>query len=318
MNKHDFTILINSRGNPEGLITTCMYMAHTAKHIDKIKFCLRADIDDPDTIVAATKLSQYMDVSLTYGNRPKSMGLEHNHMASINPANYAYLVMNDTLFPCPVIKSAPTPDHPTAEIAMGFWDEYVRMVVDDNAKADMSIFCWHLSDGKTGDYPIISKKWYDASGRIFPEYFPFWFDDQWLMSVHCMVHGTTFCRIESMLIHAPKRFVQRMRNNMVWVEFYQAKEHERIAEASKIREALGLDPEVPQTFIDLVRGYETRFHAEFHDKEQRLGDKREPDASYLVSLNNAIEYIGQRKTANEPTWYAGFEEQKPVQLEGAA
>lgn len=308
-----FNVLINSRSHPEGLITTCMYLAHTAQDITNIKFSIRADLDDVDTIVAAQRLSNYMNVSLSYGPRPRSMGAEHNHMAKNTPADVAYLVMNDTLFPCSIVKSAPSPEHPTAEVSMGWWDTFLEKVIEEHVDREMSIFCWHLTAGKTGDYPIITKKWYDAAGFIFPEYFPFWFDDQWLMALHCMVHKSTFARIEPLLVHAPKSFVQRMRNNMVWVEFYQSMEAERIAQASKIRAAMGMDPIVPQDNIDIVRGYEARFHSEFAEKETRLGDKREPDSSYLAALEFAINTIEQKKANNEPTFYEGFKEQEPVQ-----
>ena len=103
---------------------------------------------------------------------------------------------------------------------------------------------------------------------------------------------------------------------MVWVELYQSLEHERIAEASKIRANLGMDPTVSENFINLVRGYETRFHLEFHEKEQRLGDQRPPDPSYLASLENAISILERKKANGEPTWYKGFEEQQSVQLKG--
>ena len=313
---YKFNVLINSRGHAEGLITTCMYLANTANEPTNIKFSIRADIDDPDTIVAVQRLSNYMDVSLTYGPRPMSMGAEHNRMAVNNPASVAYLVLNDSVYPCPIIKKEKTEDAPTSEVAMAAWDVTMEEILANFVDNRTSIFCWHLTQGKTGDYPIIPKRWYDAAGRIFPEYYPFWFDDQWLMAVHCMVHGTTFSRIESLMVHAPKTFVQRMRDNMTWVEHFQSLEHERITEAMKIREAFGMDAEIPEKFLSDIRGYETRFHKEFAEKEERLGDKREPDSSYLAALDAAQRTIAAKKEANEPTWYEGFEVE-PQKLEAA-
>ena len=318
MKEYKFNVLINSRGHPEGLITTCMYLANTANELHNVKFSIRADIDDLDTILAVQRLMNYMDISLTYGPRPMSMGAEHNRMAANNPASVAYLIMNDSIFPCPILKSEKTDENPTAEVSMAAWDVTMEEILERFVDNRTSIFCWHLPQGRTGDYPIIPKRWYDAAGQIFPEYYPFWFDDQWLMAVHCMVHGTTFSRIESLMVHAPKKFVQRMRDNMVWCEHFQSLEHERVEQAMKIREAFGMDPEIPEQFLGDVRGYEMRFHKQFGEKEKHLGDKRGPDPSYLAALDAAKRTIAAKRAANEPTWYEGFEEQEPVQLERAA
>ena len=290
-----FTVLINTRSHPEGLITTVMNLLNTARDPKEITFAIRVDNDDAESILACQKLSSYGNVSTFIGNRPGSMGREHNEMARKCPAD-VYLIMNDSVYTCPVTM-IPDKDSPTGLIPeMIFWDQYIKVAMEDHKFEPC--MCWHLAVAKSADYPIIPHKWFEATGRIFPEYFPWWFDDQWLLSVHQMVYGKSVIRLDALMIHAPKTGVQRMRDSEIWIELYRATVGERIAEAEKVQAAYGMPVGVDPKVLKKIDYYERIHHKSFKKKEKVFGDKRPPDPSYLAAKEQALTVIEHYKKQN--------------------
>lgn len=261
--------LINSRGNPERLAGVCLAFADQAARPDLVTFCIRADVDDTETIYMAGRLAKLAAVNLTIGNRPQALGSEINAMAAAVPAD-VYHVINDDTWPM-----------------TRYWDAAVAQHHKENP-AFMS--CWMLAGPTAPDYPIVSREWYEAQGgRIFTDYFPFWFDDRWLGDVAVMVTGKLIHPLPIYLC-ANKKRTQRMRDFAFWADFYLSLHHERVVQAQKIADRLGLGLDVQKDHSEWVQ--KTReWHDDLKTNEaeivKRNADSGEPDPAYLAAKSYA-------------------------------
>ena len=91
-------VLITSRGNPDKLIATCMALHGMACRPDLLRFAIRCDVDDFDTIAAVGRLGKHMNVHYRIGSRPRSLGAELNALVSEVDAGF-YHVINDDVLP---------------------------------------------------------------------------------------------------------------------------------------------------------------------------------------------------------------------------
>lgn len=255
-----------------------------------IRFAIRADEDDQETQEAARKIGKHGYVHLFTGNRPKSLGQEHNRMIrEMEPCAF-YHVLNDDV--CIL-----TPNWETGPIR--FKDQY----------GPHRPMCWNLIDSGSPDYPIVTREWIEAAGGLFPEYFPFWFDDMTLACVSCLVTGDRVARINIDLT-ARKTRTQRMRDIHFWYSFYRYLEPERIAWAQSIADKLDLKTlyfrkgrvkrrplnilaDRAQMIFD-IRGWEDEHAKKFDGIEANIGDPTAPDESYLQAKAYAEQRMNRK------------------------
>lgn len=262
--------LIASRGNPERLIATCMSLYRLAQKPRLLEFCIRADLDDTDTHTAALRLEKHMPVDVFLGPRPMSLGAEIEMMVKRADAGF-YHVLNDDVLPLTCNWDAPQ--------------------FEMRKRHPAFVSCWVLPEvmAATGrmspDYPVVTREWIDAAGRLFTPYFPYWFDDRWLADVWMLATGKTIVPL-AINMSARKRRTQRMRDLDFWFSFYQWLEDERVAQAQRAADALGFKVDVRRDRAGLISFLRTR-----HDEDRksilethrRLFDPGEPDVAYLAA-----------------------------------
>lgn len=260
-------MLVTSRGNPEWLLMMCLAFIRTAKSPDLIRFCIRVDTDDLETIAILPHIAKHMRFNYIIDFRPTSLGACVNKLAAGFPEADYYCVLNDDVLPM-----------------TENWDEKIRETLDDG---DVSVWA-HSNGQESADYPILTKKWVAAQGgKIFTAYFPFWFDDRWLNDVVVIGAPERLKRVPIQLL-ARKAKTQRMRDLKFWFDYYVALEPERLDQAQAVCDALGTGVNVR---TDPIRVAYTRKLRETHTQDSLLvpishassHDAREPGDAYRIA-----------------------------------
>ena len=102
-------------------------------------------------------------------------------------------------------------------------------------------FCWtEMNDPENATFLVVSKKWYDITGRYTTERFPFWFADTWLGEVYRLAFGMPISAIEQLGMGGKRGETQGMRDVAFWFRYFAATRCERIEEAQKVADAYGL------------------------------------------------------------------------------
>lgn len=212
------TVMIPSRRRPYHLEVVLMALHESASRMHEITYVVGADSDDPATISQAHLLAMKVPgVQVFCTNRMGSLGNMVNKMAARYPAD-VYCSLCDDIEPL-----TPGWDH----ILFLHW-----------ATRQDGVWWWRTDRARPATYAIVSHKWLQASGRIFTDYFPFWWDDIWLLQTWNLASRELPLQAEIWL--KDRSFAtHRMRDLKFWAEFYASRKPERIAEANRICKALG-------------------------------------------------------------------------------
>lgn len=241
----------------------------------KVTYVIGADSDDPATIGMARLLADSPPIfggpcALAEFRRTPSLGQMVNTMAELVPGDVYASLCDDVI------------------VRTAFWDEKIAEAVE--AKPD-GVFWWKCDEKRAATYAIITEKWREASGRIFTDYFPFWWDDVWLLHVWMLASEDAWHYIDAYLDDMPNA-TQRMRDLRFWGEFYKDRQQERIDEANRIRGALGWGPRTlnPDKFAEFamrVTALSAEFFADADNIEARQGEKGPPTPEYLIAKERA-------------------------------
>ncbi len=238
----------------------------SGKH--QVVYVIGADADDPETIgmgkLLVTPSLRGGPICMQVFKRTPSLGQMVNELARLAPADAYCSLCDDVL------------------VMTEGWDDRIADAVE--AKPD-GVFWWRTDEKRAATYAIVTEKWRAASGRIFTDYFPFWWDDVWLLHVWMLASEGPWLYVEAELEDRPQT-TQRMRDLRFWGEFYKDRHEERIEEADRIRAALGwgprtLEPDTFRTFADAVTALSPEFWADAHNVEARQGEKGPPTPEYL-------------------------------------
>lgn len=209
------SVIIPSRGRPSLLARALgsLHVRASGKH--EVAYIVGCDDDDPNTAALVEQIkARGLPVKAHCGPRSASLGGMVNVMAAANPADVYCSLCDDV-----------------AALTFG-WDEIIHAAW---LKRRDGVWWWRTKDSH---YAVVSQKWYAAAGRIFTDYFPFWWDDVWLIQVGKYVTGKPQQYIDAWLEdRAPA--TQRMRDLEFWTDFYWSRASERRAEGNRIRRALG-------------------------------------------------------------------------------
>lgn len=255
------TVCIPSRGRPVMLCDAIgsLHARTSGKH--EVIYVVGCDDDDPNTIAVVDLIAaRGLPVKAHAAPRSSSLGGMVNVMAAANPADVYCSLCDDVK-------------------AITFnWDEVIHTAW---LKRRDGVWFWST---KESCYAIVSHKWYAAAGRIFTDYFPFWWDDCWLMQLWMYVTGKPRQHIEAWLEdRAPA--TQRMRDLEFWTDFYWSRDAERRVEAARIRQALGRPAVKLKPHHELYRNPEyTRRIAEIQAKQ---GERAPPTPEYLAAKARA-------------------------------
>ena len=211
------SVLIPSRGRPQ-LLQECVTSLHVrASGRHEITYAIGCDSDDHQTMAMShvMRWAHGMPVAVHCAVRRPSLGQIANDLALAYPADIYCSLCDDIV----------------AQTAG--WDEAIAQTWRERPDG-----VWWWNNRTNATYAIVSEKWRAAAGRIFTDYFCFWWDDLWLLQVWKYASGEHILTANAWLDdRAPS--TQRMRDLECWAKFYWSRGEERLAEARRIAAALG-------------------------------------------------------------------------------
>ena len=98
---------------------------------------------------------------------------------------------------------------------------------------------WNLLRAPEETALILSRRLYDVTGRVFPEFFPFWFSERWVFEVHQLAFGKPIPLVRDLMIHEPAGRTQGLRDLEFWFDFFARSRGARIEEADAVCKAYG-------------------------------------------------------------------------------
>ncbi len=242
----------------------------SGKH--EIAFIVGCDADDPHTVTMGHMLRlKGLPVTIRCRERGPSLGTMVNDIISEYPADVYCTVCDDV--------AVITQD----------WDEILHAAL--KAVPDG---VWWWKTNADSRYAIISEKWRAASGRVFTDYFPFWWDDVWLIQIWKYVTGQDILMLDAWLKDdAPA--THRMRDLSFWTDFYWSRGSERREQAERIRKILGRPFVKPALHHELQPN--TDFMRRMREIEANQGETSPPTAEYLRAKARAESMMNERKVA---------------------
>lgn len=222
-------VIIPSRGRPLSLkaVMVALQALSSGKH--RISYTVLADRDDPDTAwyiedvrdtIEGTKDAPTGDTLTIIQDENRLINIRENEIAPTLRAD-AYMPWADDLFP----------------MAQN-WDEIIAYAIE---QANVPAFSWQEANDPTNHTAIvISKVWYEATGRLFPDYFPFWFADTWMKEVFQFAFGAQMPIIEQLAFGGKRGTTGNMHDLGFWFRVFAETRDERIEDARKICKAMEL------------------------------------------------------------------------------
>lgn len=245
------SVLIPSRGRPLLLQDAITSLACRESGRHKIAYIVGCDDDDPATIAMA----QSMGIRAHVAPRAPSLGGVVNALSLAAPADVYCSLYDDIVCLTPG------------------WD--ARIAAAWKARRD-GVWWWRNSAEAT--YAIVSEKWRQAAGRMFTPYFPFWWDDVWLIQVWKWAYGgeplVLGCELDDQ-----STGTTRMRDLKFWTDFFWSRSGERIAEAKKIAANLGWPEPTFDKRFSIVSNQ--AYVANIPNIEAGQGEREPPTPEYL-------------------------------------
>ena len=255
------SVLMPSRNRPQMMQEAICSLHEKASGENEITYMVGCDADDLDTAGAAFVLkANGLPVRWRVAPRGPSLGGLVNRLSEQAPADVYCSLCDDVV--C---------------LTQG-WDERIAEAWRANPAG---VWWWVTQNDAT--FAIVAEKWRAAAGRIFTDYFPFWFDDGWLLQLWLYASGVPGDML-NIKLHDRAPPTHRMRDALEWVDFYwsPAMQAERMSEALRIRKALGWpdvqhDPSLDMKLRDDAREWMTKV-------QEARGDKSPPTPEYLAAL----------------------------------
>ncbi|MEB3197676.1 MAG: tetratricopeptide repeat protein [Candidatus Sericytochromatia bacterium] len=215
------SVLVASRGRPEALGRYLLSVRDTVARPDLIDVWVYRDNDDESESLDLQKLvGPIIKVHVIEGPPLLTQGEICNTLrraCTSNPGIYC-------------------PGGDKLRYETFGWDEEVRQAFSYYPDRLALVFLRDQINGKNfASTFLISAEWANALGRIFTEYFPFWYDDTWLNSLAQMIGR--FHPLQSTL-RVQIGETQRMQNLLFWEQFFNCTFPVRVKESERLRELL--------------------------------------------------------------------------------
>ncbi len=266
------TVILPTRGRAIQMVAALNSFKSQESGKHEVVYGVACDVDDQATIGTCQILQARMPLCYDVQPRTPSLGGRVNRLAELMPADVYCSTADDVL------------------CMSKDWDESIAKEYEKN---DAGVYWWTMFHKEYALYAIVSEKWRKATGRIFTEHFPYWFDDIWLLELWILSSETPFQYIEAKIADCPKA-TTRMRDLAFWHDFWHYTRPARIKEAKEIAAKLGW-PE-PKT-ADILATVIGRPVPEFVDNmakiEAHQGDKGPPSIEYIKAKSKAQEIMGQ-------------------------
>ncbi len=261
------SVLIPSRGRPFRLGDAIGIMSGLESVRHEVRYVVGCDSDDPETLAACHVLRLGNPrISHRCFVRRASLGSMINQMIEENPAD-AYVCLPDDV-----------------AVLTRNWDEAIADAW--LAKPD-GVWWWRTLAVRPATYAIVSEKWRRAAGQVWTDYFPYWWDDMWLLQVWLMASNGPMLSIAAVLDDQAQN-TQRMRDLRFWSDFYTAMKDKRREQARKIASALGWPAASPD---DTICDVSIPFLKMADKIEANQGEKGPVTIEYLRAKKRATEMM---------------------------
>ena len=218
------SILIATRGRPEMLAQ--VFEAFRANTTRKDQAALWLYVDDDDEVMRRVLAEGSLPdpglpVHWHIGPRPGGLGETHQVLwaASGGTSQIYVTTVDDARFVTPG------------------WDDLVRAAFDPYPDGLLLAFPHDPMTADQATYPFLGGPWIRTLGRLYPGYFPYWFDDKWVDQVGRMAGRCVKLPIALEPIGGKGR-TKRMRNMPFWTRFFQLTLGERKDSARKLLTAI--------------------------------------------------------------------------------
>lgn len=259
-----------SRGNPAGLLSVVNSVAALASQRHRITHMIAIDEDDESTASALARFPAVgADVSVVRGARSRSIGEVVNRMMAATPADVYVGVTDRTLLLTPR------------------WDMILAQAVQ---QVPHGVF-WltHPDLPKSCIFPVITRRWLDAAGEVYTNYFPFWFDDTWIAEVWLFATGTAPLMLPIQAYRQPHKTAS-LRDLDFWYRFFFALRPMRTEAGRRIAAKLGLPAVDPARISQLLESGDAQLLPRVPQIEAEYGSPgrpAEPDRRYLEAKARA-------------------------------
>lgn len=244
----NIAVIIPSRGRVLSLKSVLVALQSLASGRHKISYTILADKDDPETSYAAEEVRPFLEGTQAHptGNiltvivdENRLINARENEVAPILRAD-AYMPWADDIFP----------------MAQN-WDVAIDYIL---TQANVPAFSWQeANDPNNHTAIVIGKTWYEATGRLFPEYFPFWFSDTWMKEVFQFAFGAGMPIVEQLGFGGKRGKTGNMHDLAFWFRVFGETRDERLEDARKICARMGLAMPDP---TETVKAFESIDHAQ--------------------------------------------------------
>ena len=172
-------VVLPSRGHPVRLHAVITALDHLASGQHEVSYHVVADDDDDDTQAMGKGPKPWIHMH----SGPTTIGLH----ARIN--NVVRVLVIDLY-----VDAVTFIADDTFPLAMN-WDARIAGGIEQGLCA----FAWQeLNDPQNVTYPVLSRIWLKTLGYAFPEWFPFWFADTWIASVHQLAFAKSFPIVQNL------------------------------------------------------------------------------------------------------------------------
>lgn len=275
-------VIIPSRGRPLSLKAVLVALNALASGQNKISYTVLADKDDSDTAWCVEEVRDMIEgpqhkhtgnTLTVIQDDNRLINVRENEIAPTLRAD-AYMPWADDLFPM-----------------AQHWDDIVQHVIET---AQVPAFSWQeANDPKNHTAIVISKKWYEATGRLFPEYFPFWFADTWMKEVFQFAFGAGMPIVEQLSFGGKRGKTGNMRDLAFWFRVFAETRDERIEDARKVSKAMQLSMPDPKEAIALFEQGDQMQLRNVPKYEEAFGANTTPSEYYLEAKAKAEKLFPQ-------------------------
>lgn len=285
------TVLVATRARPTFLFRLLRSLEERVGRSEKVDIAVYVDEDDTATLDFSQSHQAVLPTCFHVGPRTSTMGEMIHQLQRLRPESDIYVTtVDDTLFLTPA------------------WDEAIRQAY---ASVPDGIALAYVDDlnGDAGSVSLVtlSRAWIEASGAMFTEFFPFWFDDSWLDQIAMMVGRKLPLPVEAVTqSQGQQNRTSRMRNLAFWDRFYFHTLEDREAAARRLMariyagqpEALQRQSRVMEEMVAKFRRRETRLdraHIQYVEFNRATAARFEaPNPRYCRAEERAVCHLAQK------------------------
>ncbi len=273
-------VAIITRENPLGLITLVNGLDGLASGNHHIRYSIRYDDDDAVSWNAIQALDEHLPDKVwgVEGPRPVTLGEAWNDALQgsyLEDWEIAVTLPNDVIPLCEK------------------WDDVLTDAKILGQKKLYAISWRQTCDPTNPVFPTIRREWYEAMGnKLFPEWFPFWFSDTWIIEVHQLAFGTRLPICTNLTLGGKHDKTSGMRDLRFWFLFFAQTRSLRIEEAGRLAGALNRSPYDSSPAIAEMKQHDAWQLDRIPLYEKWFGaNQGEPSVRYLIAKRKAEDWL---------------------------